>query len=217
MVVLTKVGNKVRRQVLSMIMALPLLSALAASPQPAAAQPVILVVGDSISAEYGLARGSGWVALLSTQVSSHTIVNASISGETTAGGLTRLAALLAKHEPSIVILELGANDALRGMALSSTRQNLASMIDQSKAKKVQVLLLGMQLPPNYGQYAKTFAGLYAELAKEKKVALVPFLLEGIAQDIRYFQSDRIHPTAQAQPKLLANVLPELQKLLRKPG
>ncbi len=204
-----------RRTILSVIIALPLLGSLATSSSVLAAQPIILVMGDSISAEYGLPRGTGWVALLSSKLKSHTVVNASISGETTAGGLSRLPALLEKHRPAMVIIELGANDALRGMPLVSTRQNLATMIEQSRAVKAKVLLTGMQLPPNYGGYAKSFASLFPELAQEKKIGLVPFLLEGIAQDLRYFQADRIHPTEQAQAVLLSNVWPVLQKMIGK--
>ena len=187
----------------------------------ATATATILIVGDSLSAEYGLKRGTGWVPLLEKQLSaeksSAKVVNASISGDTTSGGRSRLAALLSRHKPAVVVLELGGNDALRGLPLDMTEQNLSAMTQAAKKAGAKVLLVGMQVPPNYGSaYAASFAGLFPKIAKAEKVALVPFFLKGIADTsdaTALFQADRIHPNAQAQPKMLANVWPELEKLL----
>lgn len=183
--------------------------------------PVILVVGDSLSAEYGLARGSGWVALLEQRLQRQQpgarVVNASVSGDTTAGGRSRLPALLERHRPDIVILELGGNDALRGLPLTTTRDNLRAMIRASRDAGARVLLLGMDMPPNYGErYRAEFRAVYADLAREEQTALVPFFLAGVA-DIpdaaRYFQADRIHPNEQAQGRMLDNVWGVLRRLL----
>jgi acyl-CoA thioesterase I len=180
--------------------------------------PVLLVVGDSLSAEYGLSRGTGWVQLLADRLrdsgSDYRVVNASISGETTSGGRTRLPALLKEHRPRVIVLELGANDGLRGLPLSVMRDNLAAMIREAQAAGVQVLLVGIRVPPNYGRdYSERVAGTYAELASEFKVRLVPFLLEGFAESLELFQADRIHPTAEAQPRILDNVWPVLRPML----
>lgn len=190
----------------------------AAANGTAAGKKTILVVGDSLSAEYGLERGSGWVTALAGQVRDghpeYQIYNSSISGDTTSGGLSRLPALLQEHTPEVVIIELGGNDALRGLSLDMTRRNLAAMIDASQQAGAQVLLVGMQIPPNYGKrYTEEFAALFTELAREKQVALVPFLLEGIATNRDYFQDDGIHPNESAQPLLAQNVWPHLQPLL----
>lgn len=182
----------------------------------------ILVLGDSLSAEYGLNRGKGWVMLLQSRLQSEkphrTVINASISGDTTAGGRSRLPALLQQHKPSIVILELGGNDALRGLALQSTQHNLQTMVKAAKEANAQVLLVGMQVPPNYGSaYTQQFAEMFTKIAQAENVPLVPFLLSGIgdAQDAdKWFQSDRIHPTAKAQPMMLDNVWPKLKPLLK---
>ena len=184
----------------------------------AAAAPSVLVLGDSLSAEYGLARGSGWVALLEKRLASrqnpYAVVNASVSGETTAGGRSRIADLLARHEPRVVIVELGGNDALRGLELGRTERNLREITQLSRRAGARVLLLGMMVPPNYGrQYSERFAAIYERVARTEKAALVPFFLDGVAERIELFQSDRIHPTAQAQPTLLANVWPALEPLL----
>ncbi len=182
----------------------------------------LLVVGDSLSAEYGLQRGSGWVALLQQRLAKEKpaidVVNASISGDTTAGGRSRLPALLAQHRPGIVLIELGGNDALRGLPLTMTRDNLSAMVRAAKEAGARVLLVGMQLPPNYGrQYAGDFAALFAEVAKSEGTALAPFFLKGVA-DVpdadKLFQSDRIHPNAQAQARMLDNVWPALKPLLK---
>jgi len=187
----------------------------------AAAGQRILVVGDSLSAEYGLARGTGWVALLQKQLAQEKpgvdVINASISGDTTSGGLARLSPLLKQHAPAIVVIELGGNDALRGLPLEMTRENLRAMVRLARAAKAQVLLLGMQVPPNYGpDYAQQFASSFATVAKDQKVALVPFFLKDVADvpnALAFFQSDRIHPTAAAQAILLNNVWPALKRLL----
>lgn len=178
------------------------------------AAPVILVYGDSLSAEYGLRRGSGWAALLQDRLKRegfpHRIMNVSISGETTSGGLSRFDAALKKHAPRIVLLQLGANDGLRGLAVSQTRRNLADMIDRAQAQGAAVLLIGIRIPPNYGpDYTRQFDGLFTQLAADKQVPLVPFLLDGIADNPLMFQADAIHPNEQAQPRLLANVWPVL--------
>jgi len=186
-----------------------------------APQTRVLVVGDSISAEYGLQRGQGWVALLSAQLAVHKspveVVNASLSGETTAGGRARLPALLAQHHPQVVIIELGGNDALRGLALTQTQENLLTMAKVSKAAGATVLLLGMQMPPNYGaDYAQQFAAVYTQAARQGQARLLPFFLKGVgdaADPLQWFQADRIHPNAAAQPLLLKNVWPQLKNLL----
>ncbi|HJV84889.1 MAG TPA: arylesterase [Noviherbaspirillum sp.] len=182
------------------------------------ASKTVLVLGDSLSAEYGIARGAGWVALLEKRLRSEkinaVIVNASISGETTSGGKARLPALLGQHHPDIVIIELGGNDGLRGLPIAVTEANLRIMIHESKQSKAKVLLVGMQIPPNYGrEYAERFAGMYQKLAQETKTTLAPFLLEGIADSPRLLQADRIHPLANAQPLMLDNIWPRLAPLL----
>ena len=196
--------------------------ALAGLNVRAAAGPAkILVLGDSLSAEYGLARGTGWVALLERKLAAEkipaTVVNASISGETTSGGRSRLQALLAQHRPTHVVLELGGNDALRGLPLSMTTENLTAMARAAKAAGAQVLIAGMQLPPNYGRrYGEQFAALFATVAKNEGAALVPFFLEGVANGPEadsLFQPDRIHPRAEAHPIILGNVWPVLSRLL----
>lgn len=184
--------------------------------------PVVLVVGDSLSAEYGLKRGSGWVALLEQKLAEEKIaarvVNASVSGDTTAGGKSRLPALLAQHRPALVILELGGNDALRGLPLPMTETRLAEMVRASKAAGAKVLLLGMQVPPNYGrQYNEDFAAAYAKVAKSEGAVLLPFFLKGVADTPKaaeFFQADRIHPNESAQPFMMANVWAALRPLLK---
>ena len=188
---------------------------------PAQAGATVLVVGDSLSAEYGLRRGSGWVALLEQRLAKEgvaaRVVNASVSGDTTSGGRSRLGALLRQHRPTHVIVELGGNDALRGLPLAHTRANLLAMTEAAQQAGARVLLVGMQVPPNYGPaYARDFAALFGEVARERKAALVPFLLAGVADaadPLALFQADRIHPNAQAQPRMLDNVWPHLLPLL----
>ena len=182
----------------------------------------MLVLGDSLSAEYGLARGSGWVALLAKQLvrdkRAVNVVNASISGDTSSGGRSRLPVLLKLHQPSHVVIELGGNDALRGLATPMTRDNLVVMTRAAKSAGAQVMLVGMQLPPNYGaHYGHEFAEMFAKVAADEKAALVPFLLAGVAdgpEADRLFQPDRIHPTAEAHPRMLANVWAVMKPWLR---
>ncbi|MEY4506170.1 MAG: hypothetical protein RL297_748 [Pseudomonadota bacterium] len=197
------------------------LSCLAQNTAPNNAPPVVLIVGDSLSAEYGLRRGSGWVALLQAQIDAQgpaaRVVNASISGDTTSGGRSRLAALLRQHQPKVVIIELGGNDALRGLPLTMTQDNLSDMTRRSKAAGARVLLLGMEMPPNYGtQYSESFKRVFTQVAQAQAVALVPFFLTGVADakdPLALFQSDRIHPNEQAQPIMMRNVWPSLRRLL----
>lgn len=196
-------------------------SARAASAAKSAA-PLVLVVGDSLSAEYGLKRGSGWVALLDKRLAERKIearlANASISGDTTSGGRSRLPSLLAQQRPAIVVIELGGNDALRGLPLPMTRDNLTAMAAAAKASGAKVLIVGMQVPPNYGrQYGADFANLFGTVAKAQGAALVPFMLHGVAdvpEAETMFQADRIHPLAAAHPLILDNVWPVLEPLLR---
>jgi acyl-CoA thioesterase I len=182
------------------------------------ASKTVLVLGDSLSAEYGIARGAGWVSLLEKRLQTEkinvAIVNASISGETTSGGKARLPTLLDQHRPSVVVIELGGNDGLRGLPLVAAEANLRTMIAESKKAKAKVLLVGMQIPPNYGRdYTEKFSGLYNKLSQEMKIPLVPFLLEGVASQPQLFQADRIHPLANAQPIMLNNIWPHLKSLL----
>lgn len=194
---------------------------MAASVSAHAETPVILVFGDSISAGYGLERvQQGWVALLQTKLQEqgygYEVINASVSGETTAGGLARLPRALSLHHPKIVILELGGNDGLRALPVAQMRANLAQMADLAAAAGARVLLLGMRMPPNYGpDYTEQFRSSYVDLARQKKLPLVPFLLNDIALSADLMQADGIHPNALGEPKLLANVWPALQPLLHK--
>lgn len=192
-------------------------------PAPASSKrgAVVLVVGDSVSAEYGLKRGEGWVSLMEKRIADQriaaSVINASISGDTSSGGRSRLPALLAQHKPSHVILELGGNDALRGLSLKSTEDNLIQMTRAAQAAGAKVLLVGMQVPPNYGaDYTRKFEEMFKTVASSTQAALVPFLLKGVAdvpEAPALFQTDRIHPAAVAQPRMLDNVWPELKKLL----
>ncbi len=197
-------------------------SATACGAFAAGAAPVVLVVGDSLSAEYGLARGAGWVALLEQRLAREgvaaQVVNASISGDTTSGGRSRLPALLERHKPRVVVIELGGNDALRGLPLAATRENLAAMAKAAKAAGARVLIVGMAVPPNYGRkYGEEFQAAFGTVAKAEGAALVPFLLAGVADGPdaeAMFQPDRIHPKAEAHPRMLANVWPVLRPLIR---
>jgi acyl-CoA thioesterase-1 len=173
-------------------------------------KPVVLVLGDSLSAEYGIPRGTGWVRILEEQLikdkSPWTVFNASISGETSSGGLTRLPSLLSQKKPGIVVIELGANDALRGLAINQTEINLRKLIQLSKKSGARVLLCGIQIPSNYGQtYTMQFKQLYPQLANQERVELLPFFLEGIASKSELFQADRLHPNVQAQDIIFKNV------------
>ncbi len=185
-------------------------------PGISAAQQTLLVFGDSLSAAYGIPREAGWVSLLQQELQrthpQYRIVNASISGETTGGGLRRMASALRQHQPGIVILELGANDGLRGIPSQDIEANLRELIKQSRKAGAKVLLLGMQLPPNYGGgHTARFQALYPRLARKYQIALVPYLLEGVAPE--QFQADNLHPTAAAQEKILRTVLKKLGPLL----
>ena len=183
-----------------------------------AAAGTVLIVGDSISAGFGLDTRKGWVALLEQRLKQEgfddKVVNASISGDTSAGGLARLPAALAAHKPDVVVIELGGNDGLRGQPPAQLQQNLAAMIDAAKTAGAKVLLLGMQLPPNYGvRYTEAFARVYTQLADEKQIALVPFFLEGVGGHPELMQADGLHPAAAGQKRLLDNVWPALKPLL----
>jgi acyl-CoA thioesterase-1 len=180
----------------------------------------VLVFGDSLSAGYGLRSAEAWPSLLGerlrTQNADYALVNASLSGETTAGGRTRLPAALQQHRPQVVIIALGANDGLRGLSLDAMRSNLKAMIAAAAGARARVLLVGMEMPPNYGpDYTRKFRAVYGELARDTKVALVPFLLDGFAEKRDLFQADGIHPTAAAQPIIVDNVWPALKPLLEK--
>ena len=194
---------------------------LAATANAYSAPKTVLVVGDSLSAEYGIARGAGWVALLEQKMKSEKIdakvVNASISGETTSGGKARLPALLGQHKPDLVVIELGANDGLRGLPVPSAEANLRAMIAAAQAQKARVLLVGMRMPPNYGRaYTERFFGMFKTVATSTKSPLVPFMLEGVADKPALFQQDRLHPTAQAHPIILNNIWPTFKKMVKQP-
>lgn len=195
-----------------------LVFALVASTAQAA--QTIVVFGDSLSAAYGIQPNTGWVALLENKLKQqkiiYKVVNASISGETTSGGLTRFGQMLKMHQPNIVVIELGANDGLRGLSLNDMQSNLNSMIKQAQAKNATVMLLGMKIPPNYGiQYTQKFSAVYDDLARQYKLKLVPFFLDGVAGNRSLVQDDGLHPTAAAQPRLLKNVWAKLESLLKK--
>jgi len=196
-----------------------MLTLILANPASAASAPSILVVGDSLSAGYGIEMREGWVTLLQQRLVKkgypHTVVNASISGDTTSGGRARLPDALKRHRPQIVIIELGGNDGLRGLSLRETRANLDAMIKAAQSAGAQVLLVGIHLPPNYGpEFTGKFHAIYHDLARAHGTALVPFLLEGVALTPGLMQSDGIHPLAVAQPRLLENVWPFLKPLLK---
>jgi len=186
----------------------------------AKAEPIILVVGDSLSAGYGIDIKQGWVTLLEQRLKAqgygYRVVNASVSGETSGGARSRFLTLLELHHPAIVILEIGANDGLRGLPSKQTKDNLTSMVSQAKATRARVLLVGMQMPPNYGaRYTQEFAAVFSDVAREQQQPLVPFFLDGVALDMKLIQADGLHPTAVAQPHLLDNVWKELRPMLRK--
>ena len=192
---------------------------LAASASAYSAPKTVLVLGDSLSAEYGLARGAGWVALAEKKLKDENIdavlVNASVSGETTSGGRTRLPALLEKYKPALVVIELGANDGLRGLPVKAAEANLRAMTETATKAGAKVMLVGMRIPPNYGRdYSEQFFAMYGTLSKEFKAPLVPFMLDGVADKTQLFQADRLHPLAQAHPTILANIWPVLQKTIK---
>lgn len=194
--------------------------ALAAKPRSERPASVILVLGDSISAGYGLEAGQGWVDLLAARLHRdgypERVVNASISGDTTAGGRARLPALLHEYRPAVVIVELGANDGLRGSDLSAMRSNLDAMVKDAQAARARVLILGMKMPPNYGPaYTREFDAIFADVARARNAALVPWLFDGFGTDLAQFQADHIHPLAAAEPRILDNVWPALRPLIGK--
>ncbi len=197
------------------------LAALLAFAAPAFAARTLMVFGDSLSAAYGLSPSQGWVHLLAERVERSQpgwrIVNASVSGETTAGGLRRLPEDLRRHKPDVVVIALGANDALRGQPIAAIRENLERMIRLSRQSRAEPVLVGIMIPPNYGiDYAREFREVFPALAAKHRVPLVPFLLEGMAHKAELFQPDQLHPTAEAQPAIVDNVWPAVEPLLRKP-
>jgi acyl-CoA thioesterase-1 len=192
---------------------------LAAATSAYSAPKTVLVLGDSLSAEYGLSRGTGWVALAEQKLKQDNIdaviVNASVSGETTSGGRSRLPALLSKHKPDLVVIELGANDGLRGLPVAAAKANLLAMSEAVAKANAKVMLIGMRMPPNYGRdYADKFFAMYGVLSKDIKAPLVPFMLDGVAEKPQLFQPDRLHPLAEAHPIILANIWPTLQKTIK---
>lgn len=192
---------------------------MAASASAYSAPKTVLVLGDSLSAEYGLNRGAGWVALMEQKLKAEkvdaAIVNASISGETTSGGRARLPALLTQHKPDVVVIELGANDGLRGLPVPAAEANMRTMIELAQKNKARVLLVGMRIPPNYGrQYTDSFFGMYKTLSSKYKTPLVPFMLDGVADKPALFQADRLHPAANAHPIILANIWPHILPLVK---
>jgi acyl-CoA thioesterase-1 len=203
-----------RSRLCALLLALLCLPTLHAAPQP-----TILVFGDSISAAYGIRVEEGWVSLLQKKLASqgygYRVVNASVSGETTGGGLARLPRALEQHRPAILILELGGNDALRGLPLADVRTNLDGMIRKSQAAGARVVLAGMRMPPNYGpRYSQEFQEIYSRLSREHRLPLIPFVLEDVALDANLMQADGLHPNAKAQPKLLNEIWPRLEPLLK---
>lgn len=183
-----------------------------------APERTLLVYGDSLSAAYGLRADQGWVVLLQKRLQDegygYQVVNASVSGETTAGGRTRLARALAQHKPAVVVLELGANDGLRGLPLTDAKENLEAMVDASRHSGARVLLLGILIPPNYGpKYSAGFADMYKQIAAEQKLPLVPFLLDGVALNPSLMQQDGLHPTAEGEPRVMENVWRYLHPVL----
>jgi acyl-CoA thioesterase-1 len=192
---------------------------LSAAASAYSAPKTVLVLGDSLSAEYGLARGAGWVALAEKKIKDEkldaVVVNASVSGETTSGGRSRLPALLDKYKPAIVVVELGANDALRGLPVAAAQANLRAIAETSAKGGAKVMLIGMRIPPNYGRdYADKFFAMFGTLSKEFDAPLVPFMLDGVAEKPNLFQPDRLHPLAAAHPIILANIWPVLQKTIK---
>jgi acyl-CoA thioesterase-1 len=208
--------NRLSGKILRALVALLCLSAAASAYS---APKTVLVLGDSLSAEYGLARGTGWVALAEQKLRQNNIeavvVNASVSGETTSGGRSRLPALLTKYKPDLVVIELGANDGLRGLPVAAAQSNLRAMSDAVAQANARVMLIGIRMPPNYGRdYADKFYAMYGTLSKDIKAPLVPFMLDGVADKPQLFQADRLHPLAEAHPIILANIWPTLQKSIK---
>jgi acyl-CoA thioesterase-1 len=211
---------KVKRSLVFGILVSGLLLLSGQAAWPSAQPRTLLVLGDSISAGYGLQSGESWVALLQQRLTAqgygYRVINASVSGETTTGGLSRIPRALTLHKPAVVILELGANDGLRGLPLDTTRANLSRMVELSVGARAQVLLVGMKIPPNYGpRYALGFENIFSELATQRKLALVPFFLEDVALAPGLMQDDGLHPTAKAQPLMLQTLWPSLLPLLKR--
>jgi acyl-CoA thioesterase-1 len=207
--------GKLRHVVLLLLAAL----SWSCSASAYSAPKTVLVVGDSLSAEYGIARGAGWVALaeqkLKAQKLNVNMINASVSGETTSGGRTRLPQLLSKHKPDVVVIELGANDGLRGLPVKAAESNLRAMVEAVQKAGAKVLLVGIRIPPNYGRdYAEKFFGMYETLSKAMGVPLAPFMLEGVAAKPELFQPDRLHPLADAHPVILGNIWPYLLPIVK---
>ena len=206
-----------RKLKIYLFLLLTIVTSLACAQNPTSGTTKILVMGDSLSAGYGIDIQQGWVNLLEQELTKNhsvKVINASVSGETSSGGNNRLPALLAEHKPQIVILELGGNDGLRGQPLNLLEKNLQTMIDASQKSNAKILLAGMQIPPNYGaRYTNQFKELYGKLAEQNELGLIPFLLEGIGGNETLVQRDGIHPTAEAQSIIVKNVLPELKKML----
>ena len=198
-----------------------LFAVLLAGCGPAIAAPTILVVGDSLSSAYGIPESAGWVALLGERLkqrkSNYTVVNASISGETSAGGAARIGAALAQTKPAIVIVELGANDGLRGLPVAQMKTNLTAIVQAAKRQGARVILVGMQLPPNYGaQYVNAFRAAFRDVAHDERVPFVPFLLEGVPNEREMFQADNLHLVAEAQPILMENLWRKLATMVTAP-
>jgi acyl-CoA thioesterase I len=215
---MTKRQISVARSVLALLFML-VAQAPHTHAQAAANAVPILILGDSLSAEYGLPRGSGWVTEMGKSLSAQKwtvqLQNASISGETTSGAVSRIDQLLRQHKPKIVVIELGGNDALRGLPIVKTQENLTALITRSQRSGAKVALVGIRIPPNYGRsYTEDFANLFPSLAKQHKTALVPFIFSGLADTNEYFQPDRIHPTVKSQPIIAANITPVVEQLLR---
>jgi acyl-CoA thioesterase-1 len=207
--------HRLRSRLRGLLLTLLCLPTLQAAPPP-----TILVFGDSISAAYGIRVEEGWVSLLqkklTTQGYGYRVVNASVSGETTGGGLARLPRALERHRPTILILELGGNDALRGLPLDEVRTNLDGMIRKSQAAGARVVLAGMRMPPNYGpRYSQGFQAIYSDLSRRHQLPLIPFVMEGVALDTSLMQADGLHPNAKAQPLLLGEIWPRLEPLLKR--
>lgn len=206
-----------RKMKIYLFLLLTIVTNLACAQNATSTPTKILVMGDSLSAGYGIDIQQGWVSLLEQELAKNhsiTMINASVSGETSSGGNNRLPALLSEHKPDIVILELGGNDGLRGQPLKLLEKNLQTMIDASRNANAKILLAGMQIPPNYGaRYSNQFKELYGKLAQQNNISLIPFLLEGVGGNETLIQRDGIHPTADAQPIIVKNVLPELEKIL----
>ena len=199
--------------------AVAVLLLMSATASAYSAPKTVLVLGDSLSAEYGLARGAGWVALAGQKLKQNHIdaevVNASVSGETTSDGRSRLPALMNKYKPAVVVIELGANDGLRGLPVAAAEANLRAMSEAAAKADAKVMLIGMRMPPNYGRdYADKFYAMYGKLSQDIKAPLVPFMLEGVAEKPQLFQADRLHPLAEAHPIILANIWPVLQKTIK---